>query len=109
MCLIDSRCGKSTQVPQYLLDASLCGKNPRVANILCTQPRRISAIAVSERVAEERAEKLGGVVGYQIRLETCMVRGVTRYPDPLFYVTHWVRMLNVCCQWKRQNQKECNK
>lgn len=67
-------CGKTTQVPQFLLDASLRARRDPVANILCTQPRRISAMAVAERVADERAERLGGVVGYQIRLESVMVR-----------------------------------
>ena len=38
---------------------------------MCTQPRRISAVGVASRVAQEREEKVGGVVGYQIRLETC--------------------------------------
>jgi hypothetical protein len=38
---------------------------------MCTQPRRISAITVSERVAAERGERIGeGCVGYQIRLES---------------------------------------
>lgn len=35
-----------------------------------TQPRRISALGVSERVAAERGEAVGGVVGYSIRLES---------------------------------------
>ena len=35
----------------------------------CAQPRRISAISVAERVAAERGERVGGSVGYQIRLE----------------------------------------
>ncbi|XP_062375856.1 putative ATP-dependent RNA helicase DHX57 [Sardina pilchardus] len=61
-------CGKTTQIPQFILDESLNGH--RVANIICTQPRRISAIAVATRVAEERAEPLGNSTGYQIRLET---------------------------------------
>jgi HrpA-like RNA helicase len=39
-------------------------------NIICTQPRRISAVGVSERVAEERDEKLGDLVGYSIRLDS---------------------------------------
>ena len=38
--------------------------------IICTQPRRIAAISVAERVASERAENIGGTVGYQIRLES---------------------------------------
>ena len=36
-------------------------------NIVCTQPRRISAIGVAERVAAERADKIGNRVGYNIR------------------------------------------
>ncbi|XP_071787163.1 putative ATP-dependent RNA helicase DHX57 [Asterias amurensis] len=62
-------CGKTTQVPQFILDASLANHGPSLCNIICTQPRRISATAVAERVANERATRLGGVVGYQIRLE----------------------------------------
>ena len=41
-----------------------------LANIIVTQPRRISAIGVSERIASERCEKLGQTVGYSIRLES---------------------------------------
>ncbi|XP_071780554.1 putative ATP-dependent RNA helicase DHX57 [Centroberyx gerrardi] len=63
-------CGKTTQIPQFILDASLTGPAEQVANIICTQPRRISAISVAQRVAQERAEHLGNSVGYQIRLET---------------------------------------
>ncbi|KAM6986672.1 putative ATP-dependent RNA helicase DHX57 isoform 1-T2 [Aplochiton taeniatus] len=63
-------CGKTTQVPQFILDDTLSGPADGVANIICTQPRRISAITVAERVAQERAERLGNSVGYQIRLET---------------------------------------
>lgn len=63
-------CGKTTQIPQFILDASLGGPAGQVANIICTQPRRISAISVAQRVAQERAECLGNSVGYQIRLES---------------------------------------
>lgn len=63
-------CGKTTQIPQFILDASLRGCGEQVANIICTQPRRISAISVAQRVAQERAESLGKSVGYQIRLES---------------------------------------
>uniref|UniRef100_A0A8B9NQM0 Putative ATP-dependent RNA helicase DHX57 n=1 Tax=Apteryx owenii TaxID=8824 RepID=A0A8B9NQM0_APTOW len=63
-------CGKTTQIPQFILDASLQGSPNRVANIICTQPRRISAISVAERVAKERTERVGVTVGYQIRLES---------------------------------------
>ncbi|KAM6433419.1 putative ATP-dependent RNA helicase DHX57 [Rhynochetos jubatus] len=63
-------CGKTTQIPQFILDASLQESPSRVANIICTQPRRISAISVAERVAKERTERIGLTVGYQIRLES---------------------------------------
>uniref|UniRef100_A0A8D0AIG6 Putative ATP-dependent RNA helicase DHX57 n=1 Tax=Sander lucioperca TaxID=283035 RepID=A0A8D0AIG6_SANLU len=63
-------CGKTTQIPQFILDASLNGPAEQVVNIICTQPRRISAISVAQRVAQERAERLGNSVGYQIRLES---------------------------------------
>ena len=38
-------------------------------SIICTQPRRISALSVAERVAEEMSENIGEHVGYQIRME----------------------------------------
>ncbi|XP_052007005.1 putative ATP-dependent RNA helicase DHX57 [Xyrauchen texanus] len=64
-------CGKTTQIPQFILDNFLLtGRPGSLANIICTQPRRISAIAVATRVAQERAEALGHSSGYQIRLET---------------------------------------
>ena len=65
-------CGKSTQVPQFILDNWLADARSDHVNIVCTQPRRISAVGVATRVAQEREEKVGGVVGYQIRLETCV-------------------------------------
>ncbi|KAK4887165.1 hypothetical protein RN001_003436 [Aquatica leii] len=67
----ETGCGKSTQVPQFLLDDWLKNyKTSKLHNeIICTQPRRISAIGVAERVAEERAEQVGNTIGYQIRLE----------------------------------------
>ncbi|XP_061376870.1 putative ATP-dependent RNA helicase DHX57 isoform X2 [Danaus plexippus] len=65
----ETGCGKSTQVPQYILDNWLENYIGNHVEIVCTQPRRISAIGVADRVAEERVEKTGQVVGYQIRLE----------------------------------------
>lgn len=65
-------CGKTTQVPQFILDEALMQKEFSV-NIICTQPRRISAMAVAQRVADERCEKLGKCIGYKIRLESVAV------------------------------------
>lgn len=72
----ETGCGKSTQVPQYILDDWLSNhKNDgKHVEIVCTQPRRISALGVAERVAQERIEKVGDSVGYQIRLESKISR-----------------------------------
>ena len=68
VCVIsgETGCGKTTQVPQFVLDSAFAEAG---MNIVCTQPRRISAIGVAERVAAERCDRVGGEVGYQIRLE----------------------------------------
>jgi len=60
----ETGCGKTSQVPQFLLDDPQVGPT---CNVVCTQPRRISAISVAERVAAERGEAAGGVVGYAVR------------------------------------------
>jgi len=58
--------GKSTQVPQFIFEDS-CTRGEECM-IVCTQPRRISAISLSERVGEESC--MNGVVGYQVRGES---------------------------------------
>lgn len=57
--------GKTTQVPQMLLDAGLVGDKM----IVVLQPRRVAARTVATRVAAERKSKLGAEVGYQIRFD----------------------------------------
>jgi ATP-dependent helicase HrpB len=57
--------GKTTQVPQMLLDAGLAGDK----KIVVLQPRRVAARTVAARVAWERQCKLGAEVGYQIRFD----------------------------------------
>ncbi|XP_068034681.1 3'-5' RNA helicase YTHDC2-like [Anomalospiza imberbis] len=60
--------GKTTQIPQFILDD--CYKNGTPCRVLCTQMRRLAAVAVAERVAAERREKIGQTIGYQIQLES---------------------------------------
>ncbi|CAK9137165.1 unnamed protein product [Ilex paraguariensis] len=65
----ETGCGKTTQIPQFILESEVESLRGAVCNIICTQPRRMSAMAVSERVAAERGQKLGETVGYKVRLE----------------------------------------
>jgi len=66
----ETGCGKTTQVPQFILDDAIENNRGGKVNIICTQPRRLAAIGVANRVSEERCEpRIGGTVGYQIRLE----------------------------------------
>ncbi|NBV86000.1 MAG: ATP-dependent RNA helicase, partial [Verrucomicrobia bacterium] len=57
--------GKSTQIPQILLDNGLLGGG----EVVVLQPRRLPARMLAARVASERGGSLGGEVGYQIRLD----------------------------------------
>ena len=65
----DTGCGKTTQVPQLVLDALIDALQGADASMVVTQPRRISAISVAERIAQERCERIGETAGYHIRLE----------------------------------------
>jgi HrpA-like RNA helicase len=62
--------GKSTQVPQLVLDDMIFNNQGSEASIIMTQPRRISAIGVADRIASERCEQVGETIGYSIRLES---------------------------------------
>ncbi|KAG8002175.1 putative ATP-dependent RNA helicase DHX40 [Nibea albiflora] len=59
--------GKTTQLPQYLHEAGFC-KNGKIG---ITQPRRVAAITVAQRVAQEMQCSLGREVGYQVRFDDC--------------------------------------
>uniref|UniRef100_A0A670Z3C4 ORC1/DEAH AAA+ ATPase domain-containing protein n=1 Tax=Pseudonaja textilis TaxID=8673 RepID=A0A670Z3C4_PSETE len=60
--------GKTTQLPKYLFEEGFA----RHGTIAVTQPRRMAAISVAERVAEELGCPVGGLVGYQVRFEECI-------------------------------------
>ncbi|KAJ2560035.1 helicase [Coemansia sp. RSA 1933] len=65
-------CGKTTQVPQFLLDHGL--RTGQHVNIICTQPRRLSAVGVAGRVAAERSTQGAHMVGYAVRGESKQTR-----------------------------------
>ncbi|XP_067275989.1 ATP-dependent DNA/RNA helicase DHX36 [Pseudorasbora parva] len=72
----ETGCGKTTQVTQFILDDFIQRGTGSLCRVVCTQPRRISAISVAERVAAERAEPVGEgkSCGYQIRLQSRLPR-----------------------------------
>ncbi|XP_054723593.1 ATP-dependent RNA helicase DHX33-like isoform X2 [Uloborus diversus] len=61
----ETACGKTTQIPQYLLDGGFA-KNKCIG---ITQPRRVAAVTIATRVAKEVRTELGGKVGYSVRFE----------------------------------------
>jgi len=63
----DTGCGKSTQIPQYLLSAGY-------THIACTQPRRIACISLSRRVAYETLNEYGSEVAYQVYVQCISVK-----------------------------------
>lgn len=63
----DTGSGKTTQLTQYLAEAGFANNGL----IGCTQPRRVAAMSVAKRVAEEVGCELGQEVGYTIRFEDC--------------------------------------
>ncbi|KAH8094722.1 P-loop containing nucleoside triphosphate hydrolase protein [Cristinia sonorae] len=64
----ETGCGKTTQLPQFILDSLIKAGHGADASIIITQPRRLSAIGVATRVSAERLDD--GSVGYAIRGET---------------------------------------
>jgi len=61
--------GKTTQVPQILIEEAIAKGHGAACNIVCTQPRRIAAISVARRVAVERSERLQDSIGYHVRFD----------------------------------------
>jgi len=67
-------CGKTTQIPQYLREAGWTAGGRVVG---CTQPRRVAATSIAERVAQEMGVNLGEEVGYTIRFDDMTTKGRT--------------------------------
>jgi HrpA-like RNA helicase len=62
--------GKTTQVPQILFEEAIKAGRGASCNIVCTQPRRIAATSVAQRVAAERNEYPRTTVGHQVRFDS---------------------------------------
>ncbi|NXH30124.1 TDRD9 helicase, partial [Myiagra hebetior] len=80
--------GKSTQIPQYILD--YCMKQSIPCNIAVTQPRKISASSLARWISKERSWTLGGFVGYQLSLEN-----VSTKETRLLYMTTGVLLQRI--------------
>ncbi|XP_005171140.1 ATP-dependent RNA helicase DHX30 isoform X2 [Danio rerio] len=66
----ETGCGKTTRIPRFLLEDGVLRGEGAECNVLVTQPRRISAVSVAQRVAHEIGPALQHCVGYQVRLES---------------------------------------
>lgn len=64
----ETGCGKTTQVPQYILEHHQ--STNQTCAIIVTEPRRIAAVTMANRISFERGEQVGLTVGFQIRLES---------------------------------------
>ncbi|XP_034184083.2 ATP-dependent RNA helicase DHX30 isoform X1 [Osmia lignaria lignaria] len=65
----DTGCGKSTQIPQFIMDAYTEQNKANECNIIVSQPRKVAAISLADRVASERYERVGDIVGYHVRFD----------------------------------------
>ncbi|UZJ54871.1 hypothetical protein CBS101457_004191 [Exobasidium rhododendri] len=83
--------GKTTQLPQMILDDFIMQGQGAKCNIVVTQPRRIAAISVAQRVAKERGESIGQTVGYAVRFDQ---RPASKHGSINFCTTgHFLRRL----------------
>ncbi|KAL3289179.1 hypothetical protein HHI36_003615 [Cryptolaemus montrouzieri] len=73
-------CGKSTRIPQYILEgwAREAVEMRKPCRIVVTEPRRIAAVSLADRVALEREEEVGNIVGYQVRFKSNFQKNIGR-------------------------------
>ena len=105
----ETGCGKSTQIPQFILDHALSATPPRECHILVTQPRRVAAMKLAERVASERRERVGQTVGYCIggehhhsrgaALTYCTTGYLLQVGSAYMYICISGVHLLLCCGW----------
>ncbi|RYH28402.1 DEAD/DEAH box helicase [archaeon] len=99
--------GKSTQLPQYVLE-TLSNNDSQRYRVICTQPRKVSAVSLAERVAQEwsgdlsRPQEVGGVVGYRVGGASSKISRLTR----LEYTTEGTFLQTLMRSLK--GEKECS-
>ncbi|XP_048779374.2 uncharacterized protein LOC125682827 [Ostrea edulis] len=88
VCIIlgETGSGKSTQITQYILESELSS----LGKIICTQPRKVAAVSLAQRVASEMESNAGDLVGYQ----TGMKSKLNNHTKVLYMTDHM--LLNEC-------------
>lgn len=82
--------GKTTQIPQLVFDAAIDMGAGADINLVVTQPRRISAISVAERIAQERVETVGQTAGINSKIFSF------NYINYFCFVTHYTTSFIRC-------------
>lgn len=99
VCIVlgETGSGKSTQMVQYLLDTNLSEDG----NIACTQPRKVAAASLAQRVASEMKSNVGNIVGYKCGLHTKV-----SLHTKILYMTDYM-LLNECLNDPLLNNYSC--